>query len=173
MFGYGKYSDHDGVGLALFYGDFFARESKSGGARMGNFVEQSQLNETRPVIYNVCNYQNRQKVSLHCYCGMMLLRYFMSLGTRCMACSPLSVMPRFQGPTLRVILLSFLRRLTNTGRVIRRSFACFARHVDTGEQMPQALRNKMQQASLFNKGYDMTELLSAALLDMRWHRSGK
>lgn len=48
-------------------------------------------------------------------------------------------------------------------------FARFARHVDTGEQMPQALRDKMQQASLFNKGYDMTELLSAALLDMRWH----
>lgn len=35
--------------------------------------------------------------------------------------------------------------------------------------MPQALRDKMQRASLFNKGYDMTELLSAALLDMRWH----
>lgn len=48
-------------------------------------------------------------------------------------------------------------------------FARFARHVVTGEQMPQALRDKMQQASLFNKGYDMTELLSAALLDMRWH----
>ncbi len=32
-------------------------DSKSGGAWMGNFVEQSTLNETRPVIYNVCNYQ--------------------------------------------------------------------------------------------------------------------
>ncbi len=49
--------DHNGVGLALFYGDFFARDSKSGGAWMGNFVEQSTLNETYPVIYNVCNYQ--------------------------------------------------------------------------------------------------------------------
>ncbi len=47
--------DSDGVGMALFYGDFFARDSKSGGAWMGNFVEQSTLNETRPVIYNVCN----------------------------------------------------------------------------------------------------------------------
>ena len=53
--------DHDGVGLALFYGDFFARESKAVECWMGNFVEQSQLNETRPVIYNVCNYQNRQR----------------------------------------------------------------------------------------------------------------
>lgn len=31
--------------------------TQSGGAWMGNFVEQSILNETRPVIYNVCNFQ--------------------------------------------------------------------------------------------------------------------
>ncbi|XNM53902.1 M3 family metallopeptidase [Escherichia coli] len=35
--------DPDGVGLALFYGDFFARERKSGGAWMDNFVAQSTL----------------------------------------------------------------------------------------------------------------------------------
>ncbi|ENU3440352.1 M3 family metallopeptidase [Salmonella enterica] len=32
-----------------------------------------------------------------------------------------------------------------------------------------SLQEKMRKASLFNKGYDMTELLGAALLDMRWH----
>ena len=49
--------DHTGEGMALFYGDFFARESKAGGAWMGNFVEQSYEFASRPVIYNVCNYQ--------------------------------------------------------------------------------------------------------------------
>ena len=48
--------DADGEGMALFYGDFFARDSKSGGAWMDNFVPQSTLLGTRPVIYNVCNY---------------------------------------------------------------------------------------------------------------------
>lgn len=48
-------------------------------------------------------------------------------------------------------------------------FERYARHVGTGEKMPEALQEKMRRASLFNKGYDMTELLSAALLDMRWH----
>jgi peptidyl-dipeptidase Dcp (EC 3.4.15.5). Metallo peptidase. MEROPS family M03A len=43
--------------MALFYGDFFARDSKAGGAWMGNFVEQSYEFAARPVIYNVCNYQ--------------------------------------------------------------------------------------------------------------------
>ena len=35
--------------------------------------------------------------------------------------------------------------------------------------MPEALREKMLRSTRFNKGYDMTELLSAALLDMNWH----
>lgn len=48
-------------------------------------------------------------------------------------------------------------------------FAHFARHYQTGEPMPDALREKMLNATQFNKGYDMTELLSAALLDMNWH----
>ncbi|KGQ13246.1 Peptidyl-dipeptidase dcp [Beauveria bassiana D1-5] len=48
--------DNDGRGMALFYGDFFARDSKGGGAWMGNFVEQSTLFDAMPVIYNVCNY---------------------------------------------------------------------------------------------------------------------
>jgi len=38
--------------------------------------------------------------------------------------------------------------------------------------MPQALVDKIKQADKFNKGYDMTELLSAALLDLHWHMLG-
>jgi peptidyl-dipeptidase Dcp len=48
-------------------------------------------------------------------------------------------------------------------------FAHYARHHQSGEPMPDALREKMLRATQFNKGYDMTELLSAALLDMNWH----
>ncbi|EYH88790.1 dipeptidyl carboxypeptidase II, partial [Salmonella enterica subsp. enterica serovar Heidelberg str. N189] len=50
-----------------------------------------------------------------------------------------------------------------------RVFERYARHVNSGEKMPADLQERMRKASLFNKGYDMTELLGAALLDMRWH----
>lgn len=65
--------------------------------------------------------KNLRRISLHCCCGMMLLRYFMNLAIHCTVCSPLSVMPRFLEPTLRLILSSFLHRSTNTGRAILRS----------------------------------------------------
>ena len=44
----------DGSSLALFYCDYFKRDNKQGGAWMGNFVEQSKLMGTKPVVVNVC-----------------------------------------------------------------------------------------------------------------------
>jgi len=45
----------------------------------------------------------------------------------------------------------------------------YARHNKTGEVIPQALIDKMQQAELFNQGFATTEYLAASMLDMAWH----
>ncbi|HCD7426148.1 TPA: peptidyl-dipeptidase Dcp [Citrobacter werkmanii] len=161
--------DHDGVGLALFYGDFFARESKSGGAWMGNFVEQSELNETRPVIYNVCNYQQpvTGKPALLLWDDVITL--FHEFGHTLHGLFATQRYATLSGTNTPRDFVEFPSQINEHWASHPQVFARFARHVETGEPMPQALRDKMQRASLFNKGYDMTELLSAALLDMRWH----
>ncbi|BBV30959.1 peptidyl-dipeptidase Dcp [Citrobacter werkmanii] len=161
--------DHDGVGLALFYGDFFARESKSGGAWMGNFVEQSALNETRPVIYNVCNYQKpvTGKPALLLWDDVITL--FHEFGHTLHGLFATQRYATLSGTHTPRDFVEFPSQINEHWASHPQVFARFARHVETGEPMPQALRDKMQRASLFNKGYDMTELLSAALLDMRWH----
>ena len=161
--------DHDGVGLALFYGDFFARESKSGGAWMGNFVEQSQLNETRPVIYNVCNYQKPAKGQPALLLWDDVITLFHEFGHTLHGLFATQRYATLSGTNTPRDFVEFPSQINEHWASHPQVFARFARHVDTGEQMPQALRDKMQRASLFNKGYDMTELLSAALLDMRWH----
>ncbi len=46
----------DGSSLALFYCDYFKRDNKQGGAWMNNFVEQSKLMGTKPVVVNVANF---------------------------------------------------------------------------------------------------------------------
>ncbi|MGH8116577.1 MAG: M3 family metallopeptidase, partial [Rhodanobacteraceae bacterium] len=48
-------------------------------------------------------------------------------------------------------------------------FNHYAKNWKTGQPMPKELVAKLQKSRLFNKGYDMTELLEAALLDMAWH----
>lgn len=161
--------DQDGVGLALFYGDFFARESKSGGAWMGNFVEQSQLNETRPVIYNVCNYQKPAKGQPALLLWDDVITLFHEFGHTLHGLFATQRYATLSGTNTPRDFVEFPSQINEHWASHPQVFAHFSRHVDTGEQMPQALRDKMQRASLFNKGYDMTELLSAALLDMRWH----
>src|SRR5699024_2590553 len=47
--------DEDGSQIGLFYGDYFERDSKRGGAWMSSFVSQSYLLDKKPVIVNVLN----------------------------------------------------------------------------------------------------------------------
>ena len=49
--------DANGKALALWYCDYFKRDNKAGGAWMDNFVPQSKLLGTRPVVFNVANFQ--------------------------------------------------------------------------------------------------------------------
>ncbi len=42
-------------------------------------------------------------------------------------------------------------------------------HVETGEPMPDALRQKIKNAATFNQGFATTEYLASALVDMYYH----
>ena len=48
--------EQDGSSLGLMYFDYYKRDNKNGGAWMSNFVGQSKLLGTKPVIYNVANF---------------------------------------------------------------------------------------------------------------------
>ncbi len=45
----------------------------------------------------------------------------------------------------------------------------YALHYETGEPMPEELREKMRNAEFFNQGFINTEYIAAAILDMDWH----
>ncbi len=45
----------------------------------------------------------------------------------------------------------------------------YALHYETGEAIPDALVEKLNKASHFNAGFENTEYLAAAILDMDWH----
>ena len=47
--------NEDGTAVGLFYGDYYARENKRGGAWMSEYVNQSHLKNTKPVILNQIN----------------------------------------------------------------------------------------------------------------------
>ena len=161
--------DADGKSLALYYGDYFARSNKEGGAWMDSFVDQSALLGTRPVVVNVCNFQKPAG-------NQPALLSFDDVTT---------IFHEF-GHALHGIL-SNVRYPTFTGVNVPRDFgevpsqfnehwelyptvlAHYAKHYRTGAPMPKDLVEKLKKASTFNVGYATTEYLASALLDMAWH----
>lgn len=161
--------DHTGEGMALFYGDFFARESKAGGAWMGNFVEQSYEFASRPVIYNVCNYQKPANDQTALISWDDVVTLFHEFGHTLHGLFASQRYASLSGTNTPRDFVEFPSQINEHWASHPQVFAHYARHYQTGEPMPEALRDKMLNATQFNKGYDMTELLSAALLDMNWH----
>lgn len=134
--------DHDGVGLALFYGDFFARDSKSGGAWMGNFVEQSTLTDSRPVIYNVCNYQKPAAGQPALLFWDDVITLFHEFAIRFTVCSPHNATPHCLVRIRRVILWSFRRKLTSTGQAIPECLRVSPAITPAGKKCPKRYRRK-------------------------------
>ncbi|WP_188512029.1 peptidyl-dipeptidase Dcp [Enterobacter hormaechei] len=161
--------DHTGEGMALFYGDFFARDSKAGGAWMGNFVEQSYEFAARPVIYNVCNYQKPANGQTALISWDDVITLFHEFGHTLHGLFASQRYATLSGTNTPRDFVEFPSQINEHWASHPQVFAHFARHYQSGEPMPDALREKMLNATQFNKGYDMTELLSAALLDMNWH----
>lgn len=161
--------DNNGLPMALFYTDFFKRESKGGGAWMSNFVDQSRLLGTQPVIYNVCNYTKPPEGQPALISWDDVITLFHEFGHTLHGLFAEQRYPSLSGTNTPRDFVEFPSQINEHWASNEQVFSHYARHCETGEPMPQALRDKLVKASRFNKGYDMTELLAAALLDLHWH----
>lgn len=162
--------DKDDNLIALFYTDFYRRPTKSGGAWMSNFVEQSTLDGTIPVIYNVCNYQKPANADEAC-----LLTW-----------DEVTTLYHEFGHALHGIFAQQKYR-TLSGTSVSRDFvelpsqfnehwasepsvlANYAKHYKTGEPMAEELMAKFKASADFNPAYSIGENIAAVTLDMAWH----
>jgi peptidyl-dipeptidase Dcp len=162
--------DADGTQLALFYADYYKRPSKSGGAWMDVFVEQDGLTGTKPVVYNVCNFTKPAD-------GQPALLSFDDVGTMFHEFGhALHGMfsnvkyPSIAGTSTSRDFVEFPSQFNENWALDPKVFANYAKHVETGEPMPQELVDKIVKARAFNQGYATVEYLGAALLDQAWHQ---
>ena len=161
--------DADGTQLALFYLDPFQRESKQGGAWMGNFVEQNGLTGDIPVIYNVENYTKPVEGQPALLSFDDTTTLFHEFGHALHGIFSKTTYPSAAGTNVPRDFVEFPSQFNEHWALDPKVFANYAKHYQTGEPMPQALVEKIVRARTFNQGYATTEYLSAALLDMAWH----
>ena len=161
--------DADGSQLALFYLDPFKRDSKQGGAWMGNFVEQDGLAGTLPVVYNVENYTRPAAGQPALLSFDDVTTLFHEFGHALHGFFSKTTYPSVAGTNVPRDFVEFPSQFNEHWALDPKVFANYARHHQTGEPMPQALVEKIVRARTFNQGYATTEYLSAALLDLAWH----
>ena len=161
--------DADGMQLALFYLDPFKRDSKQGGAWMGNFVEQNGLTGTIPVVYNVENFTKPAAGQPALLSFDDVTTLFHEFGHALHGFFSNTKYPSVAGTNTPRDFVEFPSQFNEHWALDPKVFANYARHYRTGEAMPQELVEKITTARTFNQGYATTEYLSAALLDLGWH----
>jgi peptidyl-dipeptidase Dcp len=164
--------DKDGKSIALFYCDYFKRDNKNGGAWEDTFVAQSKLLGTKPVIYNVANFTKPQDGQPALLSFDDVVTMFHEFGHGLHSIFADEQYPTLSGTNTARDFVEFPSQFNEHWATDPKVFANYAKNYKTGEAMPQALVDKMKKAGLFNKGYDMTELVAAAMLDMNWHMLG-
>ena len=159
--------DADGTPLALYYGDYFSRPNKSGGAWEDSFVDQSHLIGTKPVVVNVTNFTKPAR-------GQPALLSFDDVNTifHEFGHALHGMFSNIRYPTLGSVprdFVEFPSQFNEHWALEPSVLASYAKHFKTGKPMPQALVDKIKKSRTFDQGYKTTEYLAAALLDMAWH----
>ena len=161
--------DKDGTSLALFYTDYFKRDSKSGGAWMDVFVEQDGLTGAKPVVYNVCNFTKPAAGQPALLSFDDVTTLFHEFGHALHGMFSNVKYPSIAGTATSRDFVEFPSQFNEHWALDPKVFANYAKNYKTGEPMPQELVDKILKARSFNQGYATTEYLSAALLDLAWH----
>jgi peptidyl-dipeptidase Dcp len=161
--------DKDGSELGLMYFDYFKRDNKSGGAWMSNFVGQSYLLKTKPVIYNVANFTKPADGQPALITFDDATTMFHEFGHALHGLFASQVYPTLSGTNTARDWVEFPSQFNEHWALEPRVLANYAKDYRTGAPMPQELVDKIKKAAKFNQGYTLGETVEAAMLDMDWH----
>jgi len=157
--------------VGVIFMDYFPRPGKGNGAWMGNFTEQS-VREGRfihPIVYNVGNFfppsgNNPSLLNID-----QVQTLFHEFGH---ALQGLLSKCNYEGVSGTNVYRDFVElpsQINEHWATNPEVLKMYAKHYQTGKTIPDELIKKIQKAETFNQGFMTTELVAAAILDMKWH----
>jgi len=161
--------DKDGSTLGLMYFDYFKRDNKQGGAWMSNFVQQSKLLGTKPVIYNVANFTKPAAGQPALLSFDDVTTMFHEFGHALHGLFANSKYATLSGTNTARDWVEFPSQFNEHWALYPDVLKHYAVNYKTGAPIPQALVDKIKKSQTWNQGYELGELLAASELDMQWH----
>lgn len=161
--------DDKGTSIAIYYLDFYTRDNKNGGAWMNNFVNQSHYLKQKPVIVNVYNFAKPVEGNPSLISFDDVITTFHEFGHTLHGLFANQQYVTLSGTSVPRDYVEFPSQINEHAALDPVVLKNYALHYQTKQPIPQELIEKIKKAETFNKGYDVTELLAAATLDMAWH----
>ena len=161
--------DKDGTSMALFYGDYFRRPSKRGGAWMDAFAEQSRHWNQKPIIFNVCNSAKAPEGKPSLLTWDEVTTMFHEFGHALHGMLSNCEYNSLSGTSVARDFVEMPSQFNESFATIPEVFDNYARHYETNEPMPAELKERMLKSINFQPCYALGENLAASSLDMAWH----
>jgi peptidyl-dipeptidase Dcp len=157
----------DDVTIGLFYGDYFARAEKQGGAWMSSLRDQEQLEgAVLPLIINTCNFVKTEPALLSFDDARTLFHEF---GHALHGLLSKVKYPRLSGTNVARDFVELPSQLYEHWLEEPQVLERFARHYQTGARLPKKLLERLLAARNFNQGFETVEFLASAFVDMDFH----
>lgn len=165
-------TDANGRHMALFYSDFYPRESKSGGAWMTEFRGQRFTKEgveERPFISIVCNFTKPTETEpslLTFYEVTTLLHEFGHALHGILAEGKYGTLT---GTSVARDFVELPSQIMENWATEKEYLSSWAKHYETGEVIPDELIKKIIDSKNYNSGYASVRQLTFGITDMAWH----
>ena len=159
--------------VGLWYFDPYARDGKDSGAWMNQYRSQARVNgDVTTMVSNNANFVKGKPGEPVLISWDDATTMFHEFGHALHGLSSNVTYPTLSGTAVESDYVEFpsqlLEHWVSTPEVLNR----FALHYQTGKPMPKELIEKIKKASTFNQGFETTELLASALMDMKIHLAG-
>jgi peptidyl-dipeptidase Dcp len=162
-----------GQHVGLWYFDPYARAGKRSGAWMNAYRTQEKFD--RPITTIVSNNANFVKGAP----GEPVLiswedaeTMFHEFGHAIHGLNSNVSYPSLSGTAVPRDYVEFPSQINEHWLPTQQVLSKYALHHKTGQPIPQALVDKIEKAHTFRQGFDVTEYLSSAIIDMKLHLAG-
>ncbi len=163
--------DAEGNHKALFYADFFPRESKRGGAWMTEFRGQSIENgiEKRPFISIVCNFTKPTAGEPSLITHDEFTTFLHEFGHSLHGILAEGEFPSQTGTNVARDFVELPSQINENWCFEPEFLNSFARHYKTGETIPAELLQKIIDSQNYLSAYGQVRQLQFGIIDMAWH----
>ena len=164
--------DASGRHMAVFYTDFYPRESKRGGAWMTSFREQGFSKdgvEERPFVSIVCNFTKPTETEPSLLTFYEVTTFLHEFGHALHGMLAEGKYTSLTGTSVARDFVELPSQIMENWATEKEYLASFAKHYETGEVIPDELVKKIIDSKNFNSGYQCVRQLHFGILDMAWH----